>query len=61
VGQFDFRGNPKRGARAWIIFDGERLEACQTYPGFEVDRFVEAEPRALKDARPRRAAAVAAR
>jgi DNA-binding HxlR family transcriptional regulator len=47
VVQFDFWGHPKRGARAWVIFDGERSEVCQTYPGFEVDLFVEAEPRAL--------------
>lgn len=46
VVQFDFWG-PKKGARAWIIFDGERSEVCQTYPGFEVDLYVQAEPRAL--------------
>lgn len=47
VVQFDFWGLPKKGARGWIIFDGEHSEVCQTYPGFEVDLFVEAEPRAL--------------
>jgi DNA-binding HxlR family transcriptional regulator len=47
VVQFDFRGLPKRLARHWMIFDGERTEVCATYPGFEVDLFVEAEPRAL--------------
>lgn len=47
VVQFDFPGHPTKGARLWIIFDGERSEVCQTYPGFEVDLFVEAEPRAL--------------
>jgi DNA-binding HxlR family transcriptional regulator len=47
VVQFDFWGHPKKGARAWIIFDGEHSEVCQTYPGFEVDLYVEAEPRAL--------------
>jgi hypothetical protein len=49
VAQFDFRGLPKKGARLWIIFDGERSEVCQTYPGFEVDLFVDAEPRALAE------------
>lgn len=47
VVQFDFWGLPKKQARSWIIFDGERSEVCATYPGFEVDLFVEAEPRAL--------------
>jgi hypothetical protein len=47
VVQFDFPGHPKKGSRAWIIVDGERSEVCQIYPGFEVDLFVEAEPRAL--------------
>ena len=30
-----------------MIFDGERTEVCATYPGFEVELFVEAEPRAI--------------
>ncbi len=47
VVQFDFWGLPKRHARHWMIFDGERTEVCATYPGFEVELFVEAEPRAL--------------
>ncbi len=49
VAQFDFRGLPKKGARLWTIFDGVRSEVCQTYPGFEVDLFVDAEPRALAE------------
>ena len=47
VVQFDFWGLPKKKARAWVIFHGERSEVCATYPGFEVDLFVEAEARAL--------------
>jgi DNA-binding HxlR family transcriptional regulator len=47
VVQFDFRGTPKKKARSWIVFHGERSEVCATYPGFEVDLFVEAEPRAM--------------
>lgn len=47
VVQFDFRGLPKQQARHWMIFDGDRTEVCATYPGFEVELFVEAEPRAL--------------
>ena len=49
VVQFDFRGLPKKGARLWVIFEGERSEVCQTYPGFEVDLFVDAEPGALAE------------
>jgi DNA-binding HxlR family transcriptional regulator len=49
VAQFDLRGLPKKGARLWIVFDGERSEVCQTYPGFDVDLFVDAEPRALAE------------
>ncbi|HEU4749649.1 MAG TPA: helix-turn-helix domain-containing protein [Acidimicrobiia bacterium] len=49
VVQFDFPGMPKKGSRLWVIFDGVRSEVCQTYPGFEVDLFVEAEPRALAE------------
>jgi len=49
VVQFDFPGMPKKGSRLWVIFDGPRSEVCQTYPGFEVDLFVEAEPRALAE------------
>ncbi len=47
VVQFDFWGLPKKKARAWAIFHGQRSEVCATYPGFEVDLFVEAEARAL--------------
>jgi hypothetical protein len=47
VVQIDFRGTPKKKGRSWIVFHGERAEVCATYPGFEVDLFVEAEPRAL--------------
>jgi DNA-binding HxlR family transcriptional regulator len=47
VVQFDFWGLPKQQARHWMIFDGDRTEVCATYPGFEVDLLVEAEPRAL--------------
>ncbi|MEX2624772.1 MAG: helix-turn-helix domain-containing protein [Acidimicrobiia bacterium] len=49
VVQFDFPGMAKKGSRLWVIFDGPRSEVCQTYPGFEVDLFVEAEPRALAE------------
>jgi DNA-binding HxlR family transcriptional regulator len=47
VVQFDFRDLPKKKARAWMIFHGEHSEVCATYPGFEVDLYVEAEARAL--------------
>ena len=47
VVQFDFRGIPNKKARSWLIFDGERSEACATYPGFEIDLFVEAGARTL--------------
>jgi DNA-binding HxlR family transcriptional regulator len=47
VVQFDFWGLPKKKARSWIIFHGERSEVCATPPGFEVDLFVEAEAKAL--------------
>ena len=30
-----------------MIFDGDRTEVCATYPGFEVELFVDAEPKAL--------------
>jgi DNA-binding HxlR family transcriptional regulator len=47
VVQFDFRELPKKKARAWMIFYGEHSEVCATYPGFDVDLYVEAEARAL--------------
>lgn len=49
VVQFDFHGTPKKKARSWLIFDGERSEVCATHPGFEIDLFVEAEAKALID------------
>ena len=33
VVQFDFWGLPKKKARSWIIFHGERSEVCATPPG----------------------------
>jgi DNA-binding HxlR family transcriptional regulator len=49
VAQFTFPGLPKKGGTLWVIFDHERSEVCQTFPGFAVDLFVDAEPRALAE------------
>lgn len=49
VAQFDFPTLPRKGGRLWVVFDGDRSEVCQHDPGFEIDLFVEADPRALAE------------
>lgn len=49
VVRFEFPGLPKKGGILWVVFDGQRSEVCRTDPLFEVDLFVEAEPRALAE------------
>jgi HxlR-like helix-turn-helix len=47
VARFHYPGLPRKGAELWVVFDGERSEVCRRDPGFEVELYVEAEPRAL--------------
>jgi DNA-binding HxlR family transcriptional regulator len=49
VVEFTFPDRPRKGGTMWVIFDGDRSEVCQTYPGFEVDLFVVAGSRPLAE------------
>ena len=49
VVEFTFPDRPRKGGTLWVIFDGDRSEVCQTYPGFEVDLFVVARSRPLAE------------
>ena len=49
VVRFDFPTLTKKGGVLWIIFETDRAEVCRKDPLFEVDLYVEAEPRALAE------------
>jgi len=47
VVEFRFRGAPRGKQRFWLVIDGDDVDVCLTYQGFEADLTVEAELRAL--------------
>jgi DNA-binding HxlR family transcriptional regulator len=49
VARFEFPDQPLSSRWFWVVFDGERSEACRTDPGFDVDLVVEAESMALAE------------
>ena len=49
VVRFDFPGLTKKGGVLWIIFGVESAEVCRKDPSFEIDLYVEADPRALAE------------
>jgi DNA-binding HxlR family transcriptional regulator len=49
VVRFDFPDRARKGARLWMIFDGDRTEVCRTNPGFDEDLVVTAASKALAE------------